>query len=103
MEGNDKAFGNCWIAALYVKGQYRNRTWEKLVQTVMQFKVDTFSSRNQDLDGGKKLHLWFPVAKAHLQKFYESSGFVALNEKFTFAKSSFGEEVVVDAFARVAY
>ena len=96
MEGNDKAFGNCWIAALYVKDQYRKQNLgKKLVQTVMQFKAETFSSRSQNLDGGKKLHLWFPMAKAHLKKFYESSGFVALDEKFTFAKSSFGEEVVV--------
>lgn len=96
MEGNDKAFGNCWIAALYVKDQYRKQNLgKKLVQTVMQFKAETFSSRSQNLDGGKKLHLWFPMAKAHLKKFYESSGFVALDETFTFAKSSFGEEVVV--------
>ena len=91
MEGNDKAFGNCWIAALYVKDQYRKQSiGKKLVQTVMQFKAGAFSS-----DGAKRLHLWFPVEKAHLQKFYESSGFVPLKEKFTFAKSSFGEEVVV--------
>ena len=70
-------FGNCWIAALYVKGQYDS------VQTVMQFKAETFSSRSQNLDGGKKLH--------GKSLFYESSGFVGSH----LLKSSFGEEVVV--------
>ena len=93
MDGKDEKFGYCWIAALYVKEQYRHKNiGRKLIETVLKYKKG-----NSDFFRDRPLHLWFPISKqVHLLKFYKSCGFEeVVNEKFTFNKSSFGEDVMV--------
>jgi GNAT superfamily N-acetyltransferase len=93
MEGYDEKFGNCWIAALYVKEKYRKQNIGKhLVQTVRQYKESKYIA---DDGKNKHIHLWFPSSKPYLLNFYQSSGFAVFNDGLKFDKSSFGEDVIV--------
>ena len=93
MEGYDEKFGNCWIAALYVKEKYRKQNVGKqLIQTVRQYKKSKY---NADDGKNKHIHLWFPSSKPYLLNFYQSFGFSVLDDALKFDKSSFGEDVIV--------
>ena len=92
MEGKDEPFGCCWVAALYVKEEYRHQSVGRtLVQSVLEYKND----QNHEYVVGRPLHLWFPTTKGHLMQFYASCGFEVVEEVMRFDKSSFGEDVVV--------
>ena len=59
MDGKDEKFGYCWIAALYVKEQYRHKNiGRKLIETVLKYKKG-----NSDFFRDRPLHLWLSISK----------------------------------------
>ena len=85
MVGRDEELAP-WLAALYVaEGSRGSGLGEALVQQAAGLATRI---------GLMQLHLWFPVSKCHLRRFYESCGWVWL-EDVEYNGSSFGEKVSI--------
>ena len=89
MVGRDEELAP-WLAALFVSESSRG---EGLGEALVQQAVGVAKRL-----GLVHLHLWFPVSKPHLRRFYESCGWV-LKEEVEYGGSSFGEKVAIMGLA----
>ena len=75
-----------WLAALYVTETSRGSgLGEALLESAAALAKRLCLAQ---------LHLWFPVSKTHLRRFYEACGWVLVEEAH-YEGSSFGEKVAI--------